>query len=80
MARSTVGCGLSVSVAVAVSPVGPSGGDTVTEAIAVPEEIRAKIPGDFGRSKAIAWYYLGGFGIVHDDAANARILMWDSAA
>lgn len=24
--------------------------------------------------------YLGGFGIVHDDAANARILMWDSAA
>jgi len=32
-----------------------AGGDTVTEAIAVPEEIRAKIPGDFGRSKAIAW-------------------------
>jgi hypothetical protein len=54
------------------------GGDTVTEAIAVPEEIRAKIPGDFGRSKAIAWYYLGGFGLVHDDATNARVLMWDS--
>ncbi len=32
-----------------------AGGDTVTEAIAVPEEIRAKIPGDYGRSKAIAW-------------------------
>lgn len=31
------------------------GGDTVTEAIAIPEEIRAKIPGDFGRSKGIAW-------------------------
>jgi N4-gp56 family major capsid protein len=56
------------------------GGDTVTEAVCVPEEIRAKIPGDFGRSKAIAWYYLGGFGLVHDDAANARVLMWDSAA
>jgi hypothetical protein len=56
------------------------GGDTVTEAVAIPEEIRAKIPGDFGRSKAIAWYYLGGFGLVHDDAANARVVMWDSAA
>jgi N4-gp56 family major capsid protein len=56
------------------------GGDTVTEAIAVPEEIRAKIPGDFGRSRGIAWYYLGGFGLVHTDALNARIVMWDSAA
>lgn len=56
------------------------GGDTVTEAIAVPEEIRAKIPGDYGRSKALAWYALTGFGLVHDDAANARIVMWDSAA
>jgi hypothetical protein len=56
------------------------GGDTVTEAVCVPEEIRAKIPSDYGRSKAIAWYYLGGFGLVHDDAANARIMMWDSAA
>jgi N4-gp56 family major capsid protein len=55
------------------------GGDTVTEAIVIPEEIRAKLPGDFGRSKAIAWYYLGGFGLVHDDATNARIVKWDSA-
>lgn len=56
------------------------GGDTVTEAVCVPEEIRAKIPGDFGRSRGIAWYYLGGFGLVHTDATNARVLMWDSAA
>lgn len=56
------------------------GGDTVTEAVVIPEEIRAKIPGDFGRSRAIAWYYLGGYGIVHDDATNARIVMWDSAS
>lgn len=55
------------------------GGDTVVEAIVIPEEIRAKIPGDFGRSKGIAWYYLGGFGIVHPDALNARIVKWDSA-
>lgn len=56
------------------------GADTVTEAICIPEEIRAKLPGDFGRSKGIAWYALGGFGIIHTAATNARIIMWDSAA
>jgi hypothetical protein len=35
------------------------GADTVAEAVCVPEEVRAKIPGDFGRSRGIAWYYLG---------------------
>ena len=55
------------------------GADTVTEAVCVPEEIRAKIPGDYGRSRGIAWYYLGGFGLVHPDALNARVMMWDSA-
>lgn len=56
------------------------GNDTVAEAIAVPEEMRGKIPTDFGRSKGIAWYYLGGFGIVHTLALNCRIVKWDSAA
>lgn len=56
------------------------GEDTVAEAIVIPEEIRAKLPGDYGRSKGIAWYYLGGYGIVHDDATNSRIVKWDSAA
>jgi N4-gp56 family major capsid protein len=59
------------------------GSDTVAEAIAVPEEIRGKIPTDFGRSKGIAWYYLGGFGIVHSGASSTtdqcRIVKWDSA-
>lgn len=54
------------------------GNDTVAEAIAVPEEMRGKIPSDYGRSKGVAWYYLGGFGIVHTLAANARIVKWDS--
>lgn len=54
------------------------GNDTVAEAIAVPEEMRGKIPTDYGRSKGIAWYYLGGFGIVHTLAINARIVKWDS--
>lgn len=35
------------------------GQDTVAEAIVVPEEMRGKIPSDFGRSKGIMWYYLG---------------------
>jgi N4-gp56 family major capsid protein len=58
------------------------GEDTVMEGIAVAEEIRAKIPTDYGRSKGIAWYYLGGFGIVHADTSNSaqgRIIKWDSA-
>jgi N4-gp56 family major capsid protein len=60
------------------------GADTVAEAIVNPEEIRGKIPSDFGRSRGIAWYYLGGFGLVHGatagDAANARIYKWNSAS
>lgn len=58
------------------------GEDTVAEAVVIPEEIRGKIPTDFGRSRAIAWLYLGGFGLVHGasvaDSANARIFKWDS--
>ncbi len=56
------------------------GDDTVAEGIAVPEEMRGKIPGDYGRSRGIAWYYLGGFGLVHTLAAQTRIVKWDSAA
>jgi len=59
------------------------GSDTVAEAIVIPEEIRGRIPTDYGRSRGIAWYYLGGFGIVHGpngDALNLRIAKWDSAA
>jgi hypothetical protein len=56
------------------------GEDTVAEGIAVPEEMRGRIPGDYGRSKGVAWYYLGGFGIVHTNAKQSRIIKWDSAA
>src|SRR3972149_872522 len=58
------------------------GEDTVMEGVAVAEEIRAKMPGDYGRSKGIAWYYLGGFGIVHNNSSftdQCRILKWESA-
>lgn len=54
------------------------GSDTVVEAFAIPEEIRGKIPTDFGRSRGIAWYAILGYGIVHTDLAQQRILVWDS--
>jgi N4-gp56 family major capsid protein len=37
------------------------GSEPVIEAVAVAEELRSKIPGDFGRDKGIAWYALLGF-------------------
>lgn len=58
------------------------GDDTVAEAIATPEEMRGKIPTDYGRSKGVAWYYLGGFGNAHKvtgNVANERIVKWDSS-
>jgi N4-gp56 family major capsid protein len=55
------------------------GEDTVMEGVVTPEEMRAKIPTDYGRSKGVAYYYVGGFGLTHTDAAQARIVMWDSA-
>ena len=57
-----------------------AGGDTVNEAIVIPEEIRAKLPGDYGRSNGIAWYFLGGYGLFHTTASQCRIVKWDSAA
>jgi len=57
------------------------GQDTVVEAFSIPEEIRGKIPTDYGRSRGIAWYALLGYGIVHNDSATPaqnRILVWDS--
>lgn len=55
------------------------GEDTVAEGVCVPEEVRGKIPSDYGRSKGVAWYYLGAFAMVHEQAAEARIVMVDSA-
>ena len=54
------------------------GSDTVAEGIVIPEEIRGKIPTDYGRSRGVAWYYLGGFGICHTDVNEARIVKWGS--
>ena len=56
------------------------GQDTVAELLVVPEEIRAGIPSDMGRSKVIGWYYLGGAALVRTVAAQATVVKWDSAA
>ena len=55
------------------------GADTVAEGVAIPEEIRGKIPDDYGRGRGIAWYALEGFGLSHPDAANGRVVKWTSA-
>jgi ribosomal protein S13 len=56
------------------------GSETVAEAANTFEEIRAKVPDDFGRSKGIAWYALLGYGLSQTDATQARIIKFDSAA
>jgi N4-gp56 family major capsid protein len=56
------------------------GDDTVAEGIVQPEEVRAKVGSvDYGRDKGVAWYYLGGFGLVHTLLKNQRCIKWDSA-
>jgi len=52
------------------------GGDAVIEGLVIPEEIRAKIPTDYGRSKGVAWYAMLGFGEVWNtaNAGEARII------
>lgn len=37
------------------------GFDAVMEGVAIPEELREKVPTDYGRSQGIAWYALLGF-------------------
>ncbi len=55
------------------------GARPIVEGVAVPEEIRAKIPIHYGLDEGLAWYYLGGFAIEFPHADNARIVKWDSA-
>ena len=58
------------------------GSPCVREAIACPEEIRKKIPDDYGRSKGIAWYAILGYqlewGDTTADGSNCRVIHWSS--
>jgi N4-gp56 family major capsid protein len=48
------------------------GGDAIMEAVCIPEELRAKIPTDYGRSRGVAWYGLMGFAKIWDVATDAQ--------
>lgn len=44
------------------------GADAVAMAVVVDPELRAAIPGDFGRQKAVAWYGILDFGVIWNTA------------
>lgn len=54
-------------------------GRPVIEAVAVPEQVRAKEVTDYGRSKGLAWYWLGGFELQRSEETDAEIIKWASA-
>lgn len=49
------------------------GEDPVVEAVAVAEELRSKIPTDYGRDKGLAWYALIGWKITYDTATAGTL-------
>lgn len=57
------------------------GADSVVMAVALDPELRAGIPGDFGRQKAVAWYGIMEFGLVWDtgNAGEAKVIYFGSA-
>lgn len=56
------------------------GEDGVAMAVAQDPELRAAIPGDFGRSKSVAWYGILQFGLVWDtsNSGEARVVHFTS--
>lgn len=52
------------------------GADSVVMAVALDPELRASVPGDFGRQKAVAWYGIMEFGLVWDtgNAGEAKVV------
>lgn len=48
------------------------GEDPVREIVAIPEEIRTKLPGDYGRDKGLAWYSMLGWGRVWDFSGDSE--------
>lgn len=48
------------------------GEDPIREVVAIPEEIRAKLPEDYGRDKGIAWYAMLGWGRVWDFSTDTE--------
>ena len=70
------------SIGLAATPTGEAfffGSETVMEAIAVPEELIAKVPTDYGRSKGLAWYAILGHKIMWSGDPDNTIVHWTSA-
>lgn len=63
------------------------GDDPIVEGVAVPEELRGKIPQDYGRDKGLAWYFLGGWKLTWrtsttpstDTIIESHVIHWTSA-
>lgn len=49
------------------------GDDPIVEGVAVPEELRAKIPTDYGRDKGLAWYSLMGWSLTYDSSTAGEV-------
>jgi N4-gp56 family major capsid protein len=48
------------------------GEDPIREIVAIPEEVRAKLPEDYGRDKGLAWYAMLGWGKVWDYSSDGE--------
>jgi N4-gp56 family major capsid protein len=74
----------ALSNAVGTNNIGEAlffGSDAVVMAVALDPELRAGIPGDFGRQKAVAWYGIMDFGLVWDtaNAGEAKVIHFGSS-
>jgi N4-gp56 family major capsid protein len=74
----------ALSNAVGTNSIGEAlffGSDAVVMAVALDPELRAGIPGDFGRQKAVAWYGIMDFGLVWDtaNAGEAKVVHFGSS-
>ena len=49
------------------------GEDPVIEGVVIPEELRAKIPTDFGRDMGLAWYFLGGWAATYTTSVAGEL-------
>ena len=62
---------LSVTSANSIGQAVFFGEAPVIESVAIPEEIRAKIPGDYGRDRGVAWYALMGWARIWDAVSTS---------
>lgn len=65
----------SLSASIGANSIGEAiflGDDTIIEGVVLPEEVRVKVPDDYGWAKGVAWFFLGGFKRVWDFAADGE--------